>query len=212
MVLVRNETPEIQGEVTNIQSSNTLHRTEQSLTETQAFNSEGKIQGGAAVRNPQWVPPRWREQNKQRARRRREERKREREKKREDNKQANEPGRTPLTMSRRIPWRQKMRSVRSWTMSSAVEGLGWAPKCASFEKRFTMVSITVFQLEGLRPVTQLRVMWDQGCPGVGKCLSRPAGGKLEDLFCAQIEQEEKYSLASFISVGHQKRCYRKVKG
>lgn len=74
-----------------------------------------------------------------------------------------------------------------------------------------MVSITVFQLEGLRPVTQLRVMWDQGCPGVGKCLSRPAGGKLEDLFCAQIEQEEKYSLASFISVGHQKRCYRKVK-
>lgn len=114
-------------------------------------------------------------------------------------------------MSRRIPWRQKMRSVRSWTMSSAVEGLGWAPKCASFEKRFTMVSITVFQLEGLRPVTQLRVMWDQGCPGVGKCLSRPAGGKLEDLFCAQIEQEEKYSLASFISVGHQKRCYRKVK-
>lgn len=96
-------------------------------------------------------------------------------------------------------------------MSSAVEGLGWAPKCASFEKRFTMVSITVFQLEGLRPVTQLRVMWNQGCPGVGKCLSRPAGGKLEDLFCAQIEQEEKYSLASFISVGHQKRCYRKVK-
>lgn len=54
MVLVRNGTPGIQGEVTNIQSSNTLHRTEQSLTETQAFHSEGKIQGGAAVRNPQW--------------------------------------------------------------------------------------------------------------------------------------------------------------
>lgn len=53
MVLVRNGTPGIQGEVTNIQSSNTLHRTEQSLTETQAFHSEGKIQGGATVRNPQ---------------------------------------------------------------------------------------------------------------------------------------------------------------
>lgn len=108
MVLVRNGTPGIQGEVTNIQSSNTLHRTEQSLTETQAFHSEGKIQGGAAVRNPQWVPPRWGEQNKQRARQRREERKREREreKKREDNKQANEPGRTPsLSHNCSLHWR-----------------------------------------------------------------------------------------------------------
>lgn len=38
-------------------------------------------------------------------------------------------------------------------MSSAVGDLGRETTCASFEKRLTMVSITVFPPEGGRPVT-----------------------------------------------------------
>lgn len=97
MVLVRNGTPGIQGEVTNIQSSNTLHRI---ITHRNSgFPQWGKNPGRC---RSEYHPGGENKINKEQG----EGGKREKEKKREDNKQANEPRRTPsLSHDCSLHWR-----------------------------------------------------------------------------------------------------------
>lgn len=42
-------------------------------------------------------------------------------------------------------------------------------------------------------MTKSRVIWDQGCPEVGRDLNKSAGGELEDLFWLQTDYIETFT-------------------
>ena len=48
-------------------------------------------------------------------------------------------------------------------------------------KQFTMVKMTVFPADRERPMTKSTAIWDQGRPGTGRGLRRPAGGAMRGL-------------------------------
>lgn len=89
---------------------------------------------------------------------------------------------------------------------SAAEGsLGSGTKCAAFEKRLTMVNITVWPLEDASLVMKSMAIWDQGCRGIGSGFRRSLGW-CEDFPCAHSGQAATKALVSRAMDSHQKHC------
>lgn len=64
----------------------------------------------------------------------------------------------------------------------------------------------VLPLDGGRPVTKSTAMCDQGREGTDSGWSSPAGGRLELLPAAKIEQVDTNWRASIVMNGHKNRC------
>ncbi len=92
-----------------------------------------------------------------------------------------------------------------WAVSLAEGSLGRGIKCAALENRSTTVRMTVLPADEGRPVIKSRATWDQGRDGMGRGLSRPAGGELLDFVWAQTVHEAIKRRASRSRVGHQNR-------
>lgn len=54
-------------------------------------------------------------------------------------------------------------------------------------------------------MTKSRVIWDQGCPEVGRGLNKSAGGELEDLFWLQTDYIE-----TFTDILYKKRLLEQI--
>lgn len=61
-------------------------------------------------------------------------------------------------------------------VSNAEGSLGRGTKCKDSENQSTIVKITVWQLDGGKPVTKSTAIWDNGRLGMGNGCNNPAGG------------------------------------
>lgn len=74
-----------------------------------------------------------------------------------------------------VSWSRKTWSTSRLAVSSAVGSFSRARTCAALENWSTTITITVLPLDGGRPVTKSRTMWDQDLPGMGRGCRSPAG-------------------------------------
>lgn len=109
-----------------------------------------------------------------------------------------------------VPWNQKTWYTSRLAVSSAAGSFGRARTYAALQNWSTTVTMTLFPLDGGRPVTMSRATWDQGLPGTGRGCRSPAADWCCALPWAQTSQAATNSCVSLSSVGHQKKRNRKV--